>query len=121
MDNLEDLWREFHSFLLLLHRFFLKLESMVALWEKILYLLALYFSFSEFSGTLRPPCTTMPWTIWPALVILWGVCWMFYGEHNQDWALKDGHFAADSAAGLYEESSLLDLSEGNMKPSLFVR
>ncbi|EEU40641.1 uncharacterized protein NECHADRAFT_75990 [Fusarium vanettenii 77-13-4] len=20
----------------------------------------------------------MPWTIWPALVVLWGVCWMFY-------------------------------------------
>ncbi|KAI8679318.1 C2H2-type domain-containing protein [Fusarium keratoplasticum] len=20
----------------------------------------------------------MPWTIWPALIVLWGVCWMFY-------------------------------------------
>src|ERR1700726_855580 len=20
----------------------------------------------------------MPWTIWPALVVLWGFCWMFY-------------------------------------------
>lgn len=26
----------------------------------------------------RPKCTTMPWEIWPSLVILWGVCWMFY-------------------------------------------
>jgi hypothetical protein len=25
----------------------------------------------------RPPSTTMPWTIWPALVVLWGVFWMF--------------------------------------------
>ncbi|KAM0251137.1 hypothetical protein ACHAQJ_008307 [Trichoderma viride] len=22
----------------------------------------------------------MPWTIWPALVVLWGVCWMFNSE-----------------------------------------
>jgi len=20
----------------------------------------------------------MPWNIWPSLVVLWGVCWMFY-------------------------------------------
>ncbi|KAK0660110.1 hypothetical protein QBC41DRAFT_43713 [Cercophora samala] len=26
---------------------------------------------------MRHLCTTMPWTIWPALVVLWGVCWMF--------------------------------------------
>ncbi|KAF2104949.1 hypothetical protein NA57DRAFT_51739 [Rhizodiscina lignyota] len=25
----------------------------------------------------------MPWTIWPALVVLWGVCWMFYNPENQ--------------------------------------
>lgn len=30
----------------------------------------------------RPPCTTMPWTIWPALMVLWGVCWMFYTPLN---------------------------------------
>jgi hypothetical protein len=34
--------------------------------------------FSEFPNRRRPPCTTMPWNVWPALVILWGVCWMFY-------------------------------------------
>lgn len=27
-------------------------------------------------------CLTMPWTIWPALVVLWGVCWMFYSENG---------------------------------------
>ena len=32
---------------------------------------------STFSEAIRPRCTTMPWTIWPALVVLWGVCWMF--------------------------------------------
>lgn len=32
---------------------------------------------SEFPSGQRYLCTTMPWTIWPALVVLWGVCWMF--------------------------------------------
>jgi hypothetical protein len=35
---------------------------------------------SEYAHRRRPPCTTMPWNIWPALVVLWGVCWMFYGS-----------------------------------------
>lgn len=29
-------------------------------------------------GKRRPPCTTMPWIIPPALAVLWGVCWMFW-------------------------------------------
>jgi hypothetical protein len=45
---------------------------------KYLLLQILFRSFSIFPGTVRPRCTTMPWTIWPALVVLWGVCWMFY-------------------------------------------
>lgn len=32
---------------------------------------------AEFPRGVRYLCTTMPWTIWPALVVLWGVCWMF--------------------------------------------
>ncbi|KAF5548905.1 hypothetical protein FMEXI_4576 [Fusarium mexicanum] len=31
----------------------------------------------EFSNNIRHTCTTMPWTIFPALLVLWGVCWMF--------------------------------------------
>lgn len=42
------------------------------------YAIACFWSYSEFPGHIRPPCTTMPWTIWPALIVLWGVCWMFY-------------------------------------------
>ncbi len=38
--------------------------------------------FSEFPNSIRPPCTTMPWIIWPALVVLWGVCWMFDNRPN---------------------------------------
>ena len=41
----------------------------------------LLFLFSKFSGISdndQPMCTTMPWNIRPALIVLWGVCWMFY-------------------------------------------
>lgn len=55
MDNLMDLWQKFHSFLLLLQYFCLKLEKILVLWEKVLYLLLLYLSFSEFPNRLRPP------------------------------------------------------------------
>jgi hypothetical protein len=44
---------------------------------KWLVLQMLFYGFSMFPGTIRPRCTTMPWSIWPALVVLWGVCWMF--------------------------------------------
>jgi hypothetical protein len=41
-------------------------------------LTCILFVFWEYPNRLRHACTTMPWTIWPALVVLWGVCWMFY-------------------------------------------
>ncbi|KAG4281824.1 hypothetical protein FPRO06_10728 [Fusarium proliferatum] len=31
----------------------------------------------EFPNNMRHVYTTMPWTILPALLVLWGVCWMF--------------------------------------------
>ncbi|CZR46794.1 uncharacterized protein FPRO_12245 [Fusarium proliferatum ET1] len=31
----------------------------------------------EFPNNMRHVCTTMPWTILSALLVLWGVCWMF--------------------------------------------
>lgn len=45
--------------------------------ETLVYLLLFYCFFNEFPSGIRHLCTTMPWTIWPALVVLWGVCWMF--------------------------------------------
>jgi hypothetical protein len=36
-----------------------------------------FCSFSLLPNRHRPPCSTMPWDILPALVVLWGVCWMF--------------------------------------------
>jgi len=40
------------------------------------------FYYSEFPRGRLHLCTTMPWTIWTALVVLWGVCWMFI-QHRQ--------------------------------------
>ena len=34
----------------------------------------LFSNCTVFPGSIRPPCTTMPWTIWSALAVLWGVC-----------------------------------------------
>lgn len=60
--------------------------------------------FSEFPNTMRPPCTTMPWTIWPALMVLWGVCWMFYtplspaDERQLELSLQDTEWTLFSEA-----------------------
>jgi len=51
----------------------------LGIWILILALCSQWLGwFSEFPLGIRHPCTTMPWTIWPALAVLWGVCWMFY-------------------------------------------
>lgn len=47
-------------------------------WLNLYALFLSRFFFFEFPNNLRHLCTTMPWPIWPALVVLWGVCWMFY-------------------------------------------
>ena len=38
--------------------------------------------FSEWPSGQRPLSTSWPWNIRPSLVILWGVCWMFYDHDN---------------------------------------
>ena len=40
--------------------------------------------FAEWPNGERPLSTTWPWNIKPSLLVLWGVCWMFYGPsgHN---------------------------------------
>ncbi len=37
---------------------------------------------SEVLKDFRHRCTTMPWTIRLALMVLWGVCWIFYGPYD---------------------------------------
>lgn len=69
-------------------RWFMKNENILQtlfkrlqlLYQRLIYAIAFFWYFCEFPKGIRHPCTTMPWTIWPSLVVLWGVCWMFYGS-----------------------------------------
>ena len=36
--------------------------------------------FAEWPNNQRPLSTTWPWNVKPSLLVLWGVCWMFYGS-----------------------------------------
>jgi hypothetical protein len=54
-------------------------------WQKLLESLLFSHNVFEFPNKHRPPCTTMPWNIPPALIVLWGVCWMFH-----PWSPIDG-------------------------------
>ena len=38
--------------------------------------------FAEWPNGQRPLSTTWPWNIKPSLLVLWGVCWMFYGQNQ---------------------------------------
>jgi len=38
--------------------------------------------FAEWPNGQHPLSTTWPWNIKPSLVILWGVCWMFYADND---------------------------------------
>ena len=38
--------------------------------------------FAEWPNCHRPLSTTWPWNIKPSLLVLWGVCWMFYGPSD---------------------------------------
>ena len=39
--------------------------------------------FAEWPNGQRPLSTTWPWNIKPALLVLWGVCWMFYDNERR--------------------------------------
>lgn len=54
------------------------LERLAFLMLRLLHIRLYKSKSAEFPNRQRPLCTTMPWTIWPSLVVLWGVCWMFY-------------------------------------------
>ena len=40
--------------------------------------------FAEWPNGHRPLSTTWPWNIKPSLLVLWGVCWMFYGPSGNN-------------------------------------
>ncbi|KAK6441691.1 hypothetical protein LTR95_002082 [Oleoguttula sp. CCFEE 5521] len=40
--------------------------------------------FFEYPDVRHPLSTTWPWNIKPSLVVLWGVCWMFWADYHFD-------------------------------------
>ena len=68
--------------------------------------------FAENPGRRQYPSSTWPWTIRTALLVLWGVCWMFYNPFQRQSipsqsSLQDDGFLdflcdeAGSLSGLY--------------------
>lgn len=46
--------------------------------------------FAEWPNDQPPLSTTWPWNVKPSLVVLWGVCWMFYNDNgNISWTDRD--------------------------------
>lgn len=76
-DILETLKRSLYHFRCL------KLVAFILQCFQALFTISCTFKF-EWPDGRRPPCTTMPWNIWPSLMVLWGVCWMFYSP-LPDW------------------------------------
>ena len=58
--------------------------------------------FAEWPNGHRPLSTTWPWNIKPSLLVLWGVCWMFYGPsgNNKRRPTRNPRGAADLSEDL---------------------
>ncbi|KAG5791711.1 hypothetical protein H9Q69_009246 [Fusarium xylarioides] len=71
----------------------------------------------EFPNNMRHTCTTMPWTILPALLVLWGVCWMFIigssqPEHEWGNAVDPMISPVPAAYDIYADSHGIGIEEG---------
>jgi hypothetical protein len=77
-DAILSIWDIIRSLLLAAQELLNGVQKRLKLWDTLLYLMLFFCFFSVFPNNFRHSCTTMPWTIWPALVVLWGACWMFY-------------------------------------------
>ncbi len=66
----------------LLRRSLNELEEKAIEWQKYWQQLRKLGSwwFFEWPSGRRPLSTTWPWNVKPSLMVLWGVCWMFYDE-----------------------------------------
>jgi hypothetical protein len=104
------------------------LTLIILVWQRLYEEIVFRCSYSEFPQCRRPPCTTMPWSIWPSLMVLWGVCWMFPASHTPQGTLW-GHpeFVLDPLLGLdaytdaayNPERGQLNLERGSPLDGLF--
>lgn len=75
--------------------------------------------FAEWPNSHRPLSTTWPWNIKPSLLVLWGVCWMFYGpsDKNKRRSTRNpegaAHLSADLRTGLLGSQSQPSQQQSN--------
>ena len=55
--------------------------------------------FAEWPSGRRPLSTTWPWNVRPSLLVLWGVCWMFYGNEGMPRKPQAAEFHSDFRTG----------------------
>lgn len=76
--------------------------------------------FHEYPDGLPPLSTTWPWSIKPSLAVIWGVCWMFYGEHNN---FTSDQNSANQDASMHDDfgnyQALWYLSEQSFSSEVF--
>lgn len=89
----------------------LHVVTSLVLWEILSFII--YPISSEFPNSRPPECTKMPWTIWPALTVLWGVCWMLYEEFDLDWLNQLGIPTIDGSSLSFEVPTINDIHQGN--------
>lgn len=71
----------FESFMTRVERSIRALASRLLIMLSFFLILCISSGFPTDPG--QPSCSTMPWNIRPALVVLWGVCWMFARPPSQ--------------------------------------
>jgi hypothetical protein len=78
--------------------------------------------FTEWPSGQRPLSTTWPWNIRPSLVVLWGVCWMFYTpeQHNEDKPRSPAQQLVDESVGWTPSFSSEDLEQGTSNLSSYL-
>lgn len=64
----------------LMERFTRFLREVAFRLQTYLQLIFVLCKFSGWPDGEQPRCMSMPWNIRPVLVVLWGVCWMFYSS-----------------------------------------
>lgn len=55
--------------------------------------------FAEWPNGQHPLNTTWPWNVKPSLVVLWGVCWMFYD--NEGWMVRESRGHVNESVNLW--------------------
>jgi len=107
---LDKKWKERQALFDILKTLWGLLDTIIELMQTVRVYITLILNtvlsgFSEFPNSMQPPCTNMPWTIWPALVELWGLCWMFYtplspaDERQLQLSLQDAEWTPFSGSG----------------------